>query len=460
MRGPTTQIILALLLSAAAAAGPRHILFAFVDHFEPRGPLPGPDVTAWVDDYITMASRHVDADGRHPIHSYFLISLPVIAPECLDRTLIKLNRVTYEGCGEVEFHGHHGIIDESLRTESEATNELLGLLAQARRRFNRHGAIITAEPVPRCTFGFIHGMWALDNSRVIPWPRSSPPGRQYCGVNRELQVLREQGAYADFTFPAWGTMEPVLSNAIFYAADDPLPASYKLPANTRFVAVGQPPWGDLMLVEGPSNNENIDDWDPPYLWRMDQWVASNVHVLGNNDWIFVKVHTHGLQRDATRPAVWESFFGGTPDRFYTDIEKSYNDGVTWKLHYVSAREMYNIIKAAEAGLTGDPGLYRDFLIPPYANMLIRTPTPYRLLAYHASEVTLELLEIPAAFHASFKEFSVGACILESPQEAGPWELSDARRNEGRFGELELSDETPSRYYMVLPAHGDLSIEKP
>ena len=35
--------------------------------------------------------------------------------------------------------------------------------------------------------------------------------------------------------------------------------------------------------------------------------------------------------------------------------KRYNDGVRYKLHYVTAREMYNIIKAAERGLPGEPG---------------------------------------------------------------------------------------------------------
>jgi hypothetical protein len=47
---------------------------------------------------------------------------------------------------------------------------------------------------------------------------------------------------------------------------------------------------------------------------------------------------------------------------YEYLESRYNDGVRWKLHYVSAREMYNIVKAAEAGKTGDPGQYRDFVI--------------------------------------------------------------------------------------------------
>ena len=45
------------------------------------------------------------------------------------------------------------------------------------------------------------------------------------------------------------------------------------------------------------------------------------------------------------------------------LQSRYNDGEDWKLHYVSAREMYNIAKAAEAGLSADPGTYRDFVVP-------------------------------------------------------------------------------------------------
>jgi hypothetical protein len=34
------------------------------------------------------------------------------------------------------------------------------------------------------------------------------------------------------------------------------------------------------------------------------------------------------------------------------------------LHYVTARELYNIVKAAESGAGGNPGAYRDFVIKP------------------------------------------------------------------------------------------------
>ena len=34
------------------------------------------------------------------------------------------------------------------------------------------------------------------------------------------------------------------------------------------------------------------------------------------------------------------------------------------LHYVTARELYNLVKAAEAGRQGDPEEYRDYLVKP------------------------------------------------------------------------------------------------
>jgi hypothetical protein len=44
------------------------------------------------------------------------------------------------------------------------------------------------------------------------------------------------------------------------------------------------------------------------------------------------------------------------------LETKYNDGENYILHYVSAREMYNIAKAAETGNDGNPNEYRDFIL--------------------------------------------------------------------------------------------------
>jgi len=89
--------------------------------------------------------------------------------------------------------------------------------------------------------------------------------------------------------------------------------------------------------------------------RVDAWVRSGISVQGRENWIVVKTHTHGAT-DAG------AVLGAEMDRIFTRLETRYNDGVDYCLHYVTARELYNIIKAAEAGVPGpDPAQYRDCL---------------------------------------------------------------------------------------------------
>lgn len=60
----------------------------------------------------------------------------------------------------------------------------------------------------------------------------------------------------------------------------------------------------------------------------------------------------------------DTLLGAPVDAMHDYLERTYNDGKRHVLHYVTARECYNIIKAAEAGEQGDPGQYRDYLLPP------------------------------------------------------------------------------------------------
>ena len=70
--------------------------------------------------------------------------------------------------------------------------------------------------------------------------------------------------------------------------------------------------------------------------------------------MFVKVHTHGCV-----PANARVLLGTAMQQAHTTLQKKFNDGKAWQLHYVTAREMYNMVKAAEANLPGSPGQYRD-----------------------------------------------------------------------------------------------------
>ncbi len=49
---------------------------------------------------------------------------------------------------------------------------------------------------------------------------------------------------------------------------------------------------------------------------------------------------------------------------FCHLETAYNDGSKYVLHYVTARELYNMIRAVESGENGEPSQYRDYCIKP------------------------------------------------------------------------------------------------
>ncbi len=332
----------------------RHLMFCFVDHYEPRWQSPTYEVECqrvarWRQGYPKLCEGLKDADGRQPVHCFFYPE-EEYRPEHLD-ALVELCRM---GLGEIDIHLHH---DND--TEAGLREKLRGF---TKTLIDRHDALPVDPLTGQAQWSFIHGNWCLDNSR--------PDGR-YCGVNNELIVLREEGCYADFTLPAApdGSQTSTI-NSIYYAKDDPCcPKSHD---TGKRVKVGGQPWGDLMIIQGPLGflmnnrkfgilprieNADIRASSPPTRDRIDTWVETGVHVQGRPEWVFVKIHTHGTQE-----CDMDVLLGKPMRDAYEYLQARYNDGKAWKLHYVSARETYNIIKAAEAGEVGDPNAFRDFII--------------------------------------------------------------------------------------------------
>lgn len=336
-------------------AEPIHVMFCFVDHFEPAwGKVDlvtqRARVDRWCKDYRALTAGHRDADGRPPQHTFFYPE-----EEYVEEHLTKLAALCADGYGEIEIHLHHdNDTADNFKTTISDFNELL---------HERHGALPRDPVSGQLRFGFIHGNWSLDNSRG--------DGR-WCGINNELILLRELGCYADFTLPsAPSDTQTRMINAIYYATDDPLrPKSHNTGVPVR---VGGEASGDLMIVQGPLGlnwrqrkfgliprieNADVRRGCPPTPERVDAWVRTGIHVEGRPEWVFVKVHTHGTQeRDM------DTLLGAPADAMHAHLESAYNDGRNFVLHYVTAREVYNIIKAAEAGHTGNPDTYRDYLLP-------------------------------------------------------------------------------------------------
>jgi hypothetical protein len=106
-------------------------------------------------------------------------------------------------------------------------------------------------------------------------------------------------------------------------------------------------------------NGGVNCKHPPAIGRFRLWAGANVHIQGMPTWVFIKLHPHGLI-DRHR----EDLLGGPMKEFLEELVTTFNDGVRYQVHFVTAREAANMIFAAVEGRDGDPGQYRDYRYVP------------------------------------------------------------------------------------------------
>jgi hypothetical protein len=331
---------------------PAHLLLCIADHYEPAWGLAPADVAQdrverWVREYPARFGHLRDSDGQPPRHTFFY---PLESYE--PAHLAALADLCQAGFGEVEVHLHHDHdTAENLRAKLQEYKDLLA---------RRHRLLAQHRQTGELGYGFIHGNWALDNSR--------PDGR-WCGVNNELNILRETGCYADFTLPsAPSPTQTRKINALYYASDDPeRPKSHNTGVD---VGKGPAPDNALLLLQGPLlldwgrrkwgllprlENACLQRGQPPTGDRLRLWLKARIQVPSRPDWFFVKLHTHGAKE-----ANADLLLGEPMLRFHQLLAEWAEDDPQFHFHYVTAREMVNLVRAAEAGWTGSVSLARDY----------------------------------------------------------------------------------------------------
>ncbi|MFM7150129.1 MAG: hypothetical protein ACKO23_09830, partial [Gemmataceae bacterium] len=216
---------------------------------------------------------------------------------------------------------------------------------------NRHGLLARRKNTGETAYAFIHGNWALCN----PYP-----GGDACGVDEEIDILLETGCYADLTMPsAPSRSQAPLVNRLYYASNQP----GKSCSHYQGVDVGkgpQPP-NSLMMIQGPLvlnwkkrkwgllpglENGCLQGTQPPTIDRVDNWLRAHIQVPTRPDWYFVKLHCHG-----TIENHHDALIHGKA-KFHDQLADKAQREPRFHYHYVSSREMYNLIKAAEAGWKG------------------------------------------------------------------------------------------------------------
>jgi hypothetical protein len=285
--------------------GPRHILFALCDHYEPLwGGAPDEvghaRVDAWAARYPALGEFR-DSDGRPPRHGWFFPG-EEYRPHFLD----QLATLARRGFGEVEFHLHH---------DGDTAHTLAPRIEQHLKTFAEHGHL--SRDGARFQWAFIHGNWSLANGR--------PDGR-WCGVDDELPMLHALGCYVDLTFPsAPDPCQPDKVNQIYWPTGDLTKRrSYEQGERAR---VGASYADRLLMITGPLalarkgfgvrlENGALTGNDPPTAARVATWIEQGIHIEGRPEWASCSAGGSGTRPRAAimRPGPGPSAFCAAGDR--------------------------------------------------------------------------------------------------------------------------------------------------
>jgi hypothetical protein len=336
-----------------------HLVFTLADHFEPaimpedgraRAPYLEQErrLERWCREYPSRFGNYRDADGHPFVHTYFYPA------EQYDRPLVaRLAEHCRAGWGEIEIHLHHGADGPD-----SAENTRRQLIEFRDRLAGEHGCLSYWGESAQPRYGFVHGNFALANSNN---------GRG-CGVDSEMQVLAETGCYADFTLPA-GAFHRAQTSKINSIYECALPLVERAPHRKgRDLARGRAPQVFPVVVQGPlmldfhdsgSGRLHIDNAaltgaNPASLHRLSLWKRAAISVQGKPDWLFIKLHCHGMD-----PGHEEATLGSAMQKFVRELAVGAEERKE-VLHFVSTREMMNIILAACDGKEGNPGEYRNY----------------------------------------------------------------------------------------------------
>lgn len=354
----------------SAVRSPVHLIFAVADHFEPaidpedghrRVPRPEQErrLQWWAREYPKVVDRWRDHDGRPFVHTYFYPA------EQYDEGLLEmLADHCRAGWGEVEVHLHHGI------GQPDTADSTGRLLREFRDRLAfRHRCLATEEGSERPRYAFVHGNFALANSA----------GGRFCGVDSEMKILSETGCYADLTMPSgfWHPAQTAKINSVYECA---LPLDQAAPHRKgNDLVSGRTPQVFPLIVQGPLvadlggslrsgrpvlENGAITGSKPATLHRLALWKKAQVRVLGRPDWLFIKLHCHSMDPTQKDAVIGESFRSFLEELVAGAAERKEI------LHFVSAREMTNLLLAACDSREGNPGDYRDYRFRRWADVPI------------------------------------------------------------------------------------------
>jgi hypothetical protein len=313
---------------------PKRVWVAITDHYEPLGMGASAEtalgrVARWRDCWPRIATEAPrDAHGQPPQYSFFY------PQEEYRRDLLDgIAEMVRLGVGDVEVHLHHEHENREAFTEK--------IREYCKRLTEDHGLLRQQDG--RTVFGFIHGNWALDNSR---------PDGKWCGLKGEIALLRELGCYADFTMPSIPSpTQGRVVNQIYWCTNNPdnRPRSFD---HGLEATPGGGHQGDLLMVTGPVAMRlggrlvprveagEIAGYDMPTPGRVRQWF--DVAPIVGDD-LFIKLYTHGAIERNLDPLLNH----GLASLYRWIAEEAQRRGI--QCYWSTAWQMYSAVEAIVSG---------------------------------------------------------------------------------------------------------------
>jgi len=107
------------------------------------------------------------------------------------------------------------------------------------------------------------------------------------------------------------------------------------------------------------------------------WHRAAITVVGRPDWVFIKLHCHGMD-----PRDEAAIFGEPMKRFLRGIVEGAKSTGEYQVHFTTAREMTNIILAACDGREGNPGNFRNYRLTPFRSRRLLRPSGVAPQVHH------------------------------------------------------------------------------
>jgi hypothetical protein len=346
-------------LTRRLVRGRVHLIIALANHFEPsivphggqrHAPFEEQErrVDFWCREYPRMVDAWRDSDGRPFLHTYFYP-----AEQYTRRLIQQVADHCNSGWGEIEIHLHHGIeVPDTAENTRRQLVEFRDMLA------SDHGCLSYLDGSGSPRYAFVHGNFALANSA----------NGYFCGVDNEMQMLADTGCYADLTLPT-APFHPAQIAKINSLYECVLPLDQAAPHRRGHdLESGRPPNVFPLMIQGPLmprfflspsrtisiENGAITKQNPLSVARLRLWRRAAIRVGGRPDWLFIKLHCHGMD-----PTQQDAVLGAPMRDFLRELVQGAEER-NEVLHFVSAREMVNIVLAACDGREGNPSEYRDY----------------------------------------------------------------------------------------------------